>query len=88
LRAVDLDLQGGQRLVLAVHIEKPNLASLPFDDNVPALRQVIYIRHRVFLRHRAGSASLSSRMAFWPMILRRTSSEIGICSTLLGWSKS
>lgn len=74
----------GKRVVLAPHVEKPDLATLHFDDNVPALGQVVHIRHDEFLGHRAGSASLSSRMAFWPMILRRTSSDTGICSTLLG----
>src|SRR3990172_8491240 len=59
-RAVLVETNVRQRIVLAAHIEKSDLATLHFDDDVPALGQVVHIRHQVFLRHRAGSASLSS----------------------------
>src|SRR5581483_202032 len=76
-----------QRINFAMHIKDADLALPNLHNNMCPFRHISDIGDDKF-RHATGTSSLSSRAAFSPISLRRTSSETGICKTLVGWSKS
>src|ERR1700691_2466949 len=78
----------GNGVKIAAHVEDADLFSRHCEHLMRAFRQSTNVAHQHVFTHRLTPSKARSRNAFVPKSLRRTSSETGICRTLLGWSKS
>jgi hypothetical protein len=78
----------GKRIIMPSDVENSNFAPTHLKDPVSPFRQAGNWGNHIFGRHYAFSFRFKKREAFPPRMFRWISNDTGICSTLLGWSKS
>src|SRR5579862_2805215 len=78
----------GKCVIRSGHVENTDFAAAHLEDFVSATGQFVHAADAIFGRHYDFSLRFRKREALPLRMSRCVSGETGICSTLLGWSKS